>query len=76
MDILLRGTKISAPELKTFGLINEFYDESEFIDKTKAEAVNICSASMNVVQSTKSLIYQNKEHLENYLNAEFKFMMR
>ncbi len=76
VDMLLRGDRISAPELKTLGLINEYYDESEFIEKTKAEAREICKISLNVVQSTKKLLYGYKKDLENYLDIESKFMMR
>jgi len=76
MEILFRGDRISAPELKTLGLINEFYEESEFIAKTKTEAAKICSISMNVVHCTKNLIYGDKKALQNYLNIESKFMMR
>jgi enoyl-CoA hydratase/carnithine racemase len=76
MEILLRGNKLSAPELKNLGLIHEHYDEKEFIEKTKAKAAEICSVSKNVVQCTKSLIYRNKKDLEDYLRIESKFMMR
>jgi enoyl-CoA hydratase/carnithine racemase len=76
MEILLRGNKVSAPELKNLGLIHEYYGEPEFIDKTKAEAAEICRVSLNVVQCTKSLIYRYKKDLEEYLRIESKFMMR
>lgn len=76
IDILLRGDTISAPELKTLGLINKFYDESEFIEKTKAEATEICKISFNVVQSTKKLLYGFEKDLDDYLNIESEFIMR
>lgn len=76
MEFLLRGNKISAPELKNLGLIHDYFDESEFEEKLKTEAAEICRVSMNVVQCTKSLIYRNKKDLEEYLRIESKFMMR
>jgi enoyl-CoA hydratase/carnithine racemase len=41
IDILFRGEKISASELKNLGLINDFYNESEFVKKTKTEESGI-----------------------------------
>ena len=76
MDLLLRGGKIPAAELKNLGLIHEYYNEPEFLDKTKTEAAKICRVSMNVVQCTKSLTNRNKKELEEYLRVESKFMMR
>ena len=76
VDILFRGDKLSAPELKKLGLINDYYDESEFIEKTKAEATEICKVSLNVVKSTKKLLYGYKNDLEKYLEIESEFMTR
>ncbi len=76
VDILFRGDKLSAPELKSLGLINEFYDETEFIKKVKAEANEICKVSFNVVTSTKKLLYGYKKDLEDYLSLESEFMMK
>lgn len=76
IELLFRGTKVNAPELKKLGLISEFFSDSEFINKTKAEAFEICKVSINVVQSTKKLLYRHQNDLEDYLNIESKFMMR
>ena len=76
VDILFRGDKLSAPELKSLGLINAFYNESEFIEKVKSEANEICKVSFNVVTSTKKLLYGDKKDLEDYLNLESEFMMK
>lgn len=76
IDLLFRGTKVDAPTLKTLGLINEYFSELEFIEKTKIEAAEICKVSLNVVQSTKKLLYRHKDDLEDYLNIESKLMMR
>ena len=76
VDLLFRGDKLSAPELKKLGLINDYYDESEFIEKTKAEATEICKVSLNVVKSTKKLLYGYKNDLEKYLEIESEFMTR
>ena len=75
-ELLFRGTKLTAIELKKLGLINEFYNESEFIEKTKAEANQICEVSLNVVKSTKKLLYRNKNELNKYLDLESEFMLR
>lgn len=75
-EILFRGKKLSAPELKELGLINDFYDESEFVEKTKTEAAEICKVSRNVVQSTKKLLYRFQNGLNDYLDLESTFMMR
>ena len=76
VDILFRGDKLSAPELKSLGLINAFYNESEFIEKVKSEANEICKVSFNVVTSTKKLLYGYKKDLEDYLSLESEFMMK
>jgi len=75
VEFLFRGDKFSALELKKLGLINEFYDESEFIEKTKSDAYEICKVSLNVVQSTKKLLYNYKNDLEDYLEIESEFIM-
>lgn len=76
IDLLFRGDKIPARELKKLGLINEFYEEFEFIEKTKAEAAEICEVSRNVVISTKKLLYGYKKDFEDYLELESEFMMK
>ncbi len=76
IDLLFRGDKVPARELKKLGLINEYYEESEFIEKTKAEATKICKVSRNVVQCTKKLLYRDKKELEDYLEIEAEIMMR
>lgn len=76
IDLLFRGTKVDASTLKKLGLISEYFNESEFIEKTKVEAFEICKVSLNVVQSTKKLLYRHKDDLEDYLNIESKLMMR
>lgn len=76
IDILFRGKKLSATELKKLELINDFYDESEFVEKAKAEAAEICKVSRNVVQSTKKLLYRFQNGLNDYLDLESRFMMR
>lgn len=76
VDLLFRGTKVDAPTLKKLGLISEYFSESEFIEKTKSEAFEICKVSLNVVQSTKKLLYRHKSDLEDYLSIESKLMMR
>ena len=75
-ELLFRGTKLPAIELKKFGLINDFYDESEFMERVKAEAIQICKVSVNVVQSTKKLLYRFRNGLNEYLDLESEFMMR
>jgi len=76
IELLFRGDKIPAQELKKLGLINDFFDETEFVERTKTEAAEICKVSKNVVQSTKKLLYGYKKDLEEYLNLESEFMMR
>ena len=76
IDLLFRGDKVPARELKELGLINEFYEEFEFIEKTKAEAAEICKVSRNVVETTKKLLYRFKKDLEEYLEIESELMMR
>ncbi|MBU0475477.1 MAG: enoyl-CoA hydratase/isomerase family protein [Bacteroidetes bacterium] len=75
-ELLFRGTKLPATELKKLGLINDFYDDSEFIERAKDEATQICKVSLNVVQSTKKLLYRYKNSLNEYLDLESEFMMR
>jgi len=42
----------------------------------KAEATEICKVSLNVVKSTKKLLYGYKKELEKYLEIESEFMTR
>lgn len=75
-ELLFRGTKLPVTELKKLGLINDFYDESEFIVRVKTESAQICKVSYNVVKSTKKLLYRYKNSLNEYLDLESEFMMR
>ena len=76
IELLFKGGSIPAKELKNLGLITEFYDESEFVERVKAEAVEICKVSRNVVMSTKKLLYRNKQDLQDYLNLEQKYFIK
>jgi len=75
-DLLFRGTKLPATELKKLGLINDFYDETEFIERTKAEATQICKVSLNVVKSTKKLLYRYNNSLNEYFDLESEFILK
>jgi len=75
-DLLFRGTKLPATELKKLGLINDFYDETEFIERTKAEATQICKVSLNVVKSTKKLLYLYNNSLNEYFDLESEFILK
>ena len=75
-DLLFRGTKLPATELKKLGLINDFYDETEFIERTRAEATQICKISLNVVKSTKKLLYRYNNSLNEYLDLESEFILK
>ena len=75
-ELLFRGTKLPAAELKKLGLINDFYDGTEFIEKIKAEANQICKVSLNVVKSTKKLLYRHKKSLNEYLDLESEFILK
>ena len=76
IDILFRGEKISAPELKKLDLVNEVFDETDFRQQAVLKAAEICNVSLNVVHSTKKLLYGYRKDLEDYLNIESEFMMR
>ena len=75
-ELLFRGTKLPATELKKLGLINDFYDETEFIERTKAEATQICKVSLNVVKSTKKLLYRYNNSLNEYFDLESEFILK
>lgn len=75
-EILFRTEKLTAQELKELGLVHEVFNEQEFIQKAKAETAEICKVSLNVVYSTKKLLYGYRKDLEDYLNIESEFMMR
>lgn len=75
-EILFRGGKLSAVELKQLGLINGFFNDDEFIESVKSEAVKICKTSLNVVSSTKKLLYNYRKELDDYLTLEAEFMMK
>lgn len=75
-DILFRGEKLSASELKNLGLITDYYEDNEFNERVKREASEICKTSLNVVRSTKKLLYAYRKELDDYLNMESEFMMR
>jgi len=76
IDILFRGNLIPASEMKKSGLINELLDESKFKEDAVSKAAEICKVSLNVVYSTKKLLYGYRKELEEYLNLESEFMMR
>ena len=76
IDILFRGEKISATELKKLDLVNEVFDEADFRKQTILKAAEICKVSLNVVHSTKKLLYGYRKDLDEYLNIESEFMMR
>jgi enoyl-CoA hydratase/carnithine racemase len=76
IELLFRGGSIPAEELKDLGLITGFYDESEFIERVRAEAVEICKVSRNVVMSTKKLLYRNKKDFQDYLDLEQKYFIK
>lgn len=76
IDILFRGSKLPASELKELGLVNEVFEESEFLERTKSKAEEFCKVSLNVVHSTKKLLYGYHKELDDYLNIESEFMMR
>ena len=75
-EILYRGDRILADELKSLGLINDVYPKDEYIKRIKEEAFNICKVSFSVVSSTKILLNRHKNELNNYLNLETDFFTR
>lgn len=75
-ELLYKGEKLSAQELKSLGLINDYFPENEFIERAKAEAVKICEVSINVANSTKKLLFGYQNGLKEYLNYEAEFMLR
>lgn len=76
IDILFRGDRISAQELKELGLVNDVFNEEIFIPKVIEEASNIVQVSLNVVYSTKKLLYGSRKNLEDYLSIESEFTQR
>lgn len=75
-DILFRGDKINAEELKKLRLVNEVFPKSEFIERAKQEAIEICKVSLNVVKSTKKLLHRDQKAFNQFLNSETEFMTR
>ncbi len=47
-----------------------------YFGRPKVEATEICKVSLNVVKSTKKLLYGYKKDLEDYLSLESEFMMK
>ncbi len=76
LDILFRGTRIPALKLKELGLVTDVFDESDFLARTISETIDICKVSLNVVHSTKRLLYGYRKDLEAYLDIESDFTLR
>ena len=76
LDVLFRQTKIPALELKELGLVTNVFDASEFREKAIAQTIDICKISLNVVHSTKRLLYAYRKDLEAYLDIEADFTLR
>lgn len=75
-EILFRGTSLNSNELKKLGLVNGIFNHPEFKEKVLQESQEICKVSLNVVSSTKKLLYGYHKELDDYLNIESEFMMR
>jgi len=76
MKYLISRDQIDAAEALELGLLSKVFSKADFEEQCIEEAKRIAFNSQNVIYSTKELLYNFDNELDDYINKESRYMYR